>query len=656
MNKFLATTAIICAAGLTSFSANAQSLNYGMMQEMFGEPVTTSANGSPMRESDVPLNMTIISAEDIARYPAKEIPDILRNYAGVNVRQVSTMDYNVGVRGYNQFGAERLLVLVNGRQVYEDYYGLVNWKSIPVELGEIRQIEIVRGPNTALFGFNAVSGVVNIVTFNPLYDDVDYVEVDAGTDSYRSASGVYTLQDDNWAARISYANQSMDQDENTYNPTESGILNIDEDTQNVNLDVALQLDSSTQMRFEVSQSDISGNAMTAYGDGAQIKDEFGALKMSISSDTDYGIIDGQFYVNNADVGYLTSGGLFAFDNTVVVTQLSDTFKVGTDHTFRIAGEFRNNQTEHSLNGTVFGNHILNIKSLSSLWYWNMTDNMSLSVAGRYDHVRSDLDDILGFVFAFNPYGESAYNNSYDEFGYNIGYVYKATDVDTVRATISKGVDLPSSFEIAFQLPAALAGFDAYGNPNLDVSDVHDFQLGYERSLVDWNSTFKASAFYQVINEQQGFDNTLFVQNEGDSEIYGLELSLDGVTDSNIRWGLNYNYSKVENDDPQGTDFADMNSDHIVNGRIGYSPTAEWDYDLYGSYVTDFETFRDFNNSTGPYDVDGGVVFDAKVTYKPEAIEGLSVSLNGQGISSMDEQTAYGEDLPTQVFLRLKYEM
>ncbi len=72
MKKFLFSAAAICALGaFAAPQAQAQSLNYGVMQEMFGEPVTTSANGSPMRASDAPLDMTIISAEDIARYPAR---------------------------------------------------------------------------------------------------------------------------------------------------------------------------------------------------------------------------------------------------------------------------------------------------------------------------------------------------------------------------------------------------------------------------------------------------------------------------------------------------------------------------------------------------------------------------------------------------------
>ena len=139
MRSFLFQATALCALGLATAatSAHAQSIDYGIMQDMFGEAVTTSANGSPQRSSDVPLDMTIITSEEIARYPAREIPDILRHYAGISVHQNTSSEYSVGIRGYNTASNERILVLVNGRQVFEDYFGLVNWSAIPVELSDM---------------------------------------------------------------------------------------------------------------------------------------------------------------------------------------------------------------------------------------------------------------------------------------------------------------------------------------------------------------------------------------------------------------------------------------------------------------------------------------------------------------------------------------
>lgn len=158
MKKLFLMTVSCAALSLAAASAQAQSIDYTTMEELFGEPVTTSATGKPQRISDVPITMEILTAEDIRRSGAVNLPEVLRQVNGVNVLQETTQGYDVSIRGYNQGASQRLLVLVNGRQVYLDHYGYTAWSTIPVQLSEIRQIEVVKGPNTALFGFNAVSG------------------------------------------------------------------------------------------------------------------------------------------------------------------------------------------------------------------------------------------------------------------------------------------------------------------------------------------------------------------------------------------------------------------------------------------------------------------------------------------------------------------
>src|SRR5580698_964021 len=187
----------------------AQSVDYGALEQLFAEPVTTSATGSPQRASDVPANMEIITAEDIRRSGARDIPGILRHIADVDLLQWGTDDTDVSVRGYNQAYSERLLVLINGRQVYADHYSFTPWSTLPIELGSIRQIEVVKAPSSALFGLNAVGGVINIITYNPLYDDTDEAVVAAGTQGLKQESAIATFKlSDRAAARVSVGNRS----------------------------------------------------------------------------------------------------------------------------------------------------------------------------------------------------------------------------------------------------------------------------------------------------------------------------------------------------------------------------------------------------------------------------------------------------------------
>ena len=185
--------AAMCVATGCSAPARSESMDYGTLESMFGEPVTTSAMGTPQRASEVSANMTIITADDIRHAGTRQIPEIIGIYVpGIDILQTGYAGFDVGVRGYQQPEMPRLLVLVDGRQVFVDDYSRTIWNNIPVNVDDIRQIEVVKGPSSALFGSNAAGGVVNIVTYSPLYDKNNVVSTYAGSERTFGADATVT--------------------------------------------------------------------------------------------------------------------------------------------------------------------------------------------------------------------------------------------------------------------------------------------------------------------------------------------------------------------------------------------------------------------------------------------------------------------------------
>jgi iron complex outermembrane receptor protein len=117
--------------------------------------------------SEAPANVYVITDEDIRHSGATDIPTVLRRIPGMEVMQMSGAEYDVSVRGNNQTAANHLLVLVDGRPIYEYAFGSVFWTLLPVTLPEIKKIEVMKGPSAAIYGFNAFDGVINIVTKSP---------------------------------------------------------------------------------------------------------------------------------------------------------------------------------------------------------------------------------------------------------------------------------------------------------------------------------------------------------------------------------------------------------------------------------------------------------------------------------------------------------
>ena len=116
---------------------------------------------------EAPNATTVITAEDIRLSGATTLPELLRRVPGAEVMMLGQGSANVSLRGFNQRIANKVLVLVDGRTEYQDFLGMTLWSSMPVELGDIERIEVIRGPGSALYGANAMLGVINIITRAP---------------------------------------------------------------------------------------------------------------------------------------------------------------------------------------------------------------------------------------------------------------------------------------------------------------------------------------------------------------------------------------------------------------------------------------------------------------------------------------------------------
>lgn len=114
--------------------------------------------------SQAASNVYVITDEDIRQSGATDLPTVLRRIPGMEVIQMSGAQFDVSARGDNQPNADKLLVMVDGRSIYLDLQGIVLWKAIPVTLPEIKRIEVLKGPASVLYGFNAFDGIINIIT------------------------------------------------------------------------------------------------------------------------------------------------------------------------------------------------------------------------------------------------------------------------------------------------------------------------------------------------------------------------------------------------------------------------------------------------------------------------------------------------------------
>jgi iron complex outermembrane recepter protein len=147
-----------------------------------------SAAKKEQRAEDVPAAVFVITQDDIRRSGLRSLPELFRLVPGMQVAQVNSSMWAVAARGFNDLYSNKLLVLVDGRSIYNNGFSGVFWHGEDVLLQDIDRIEVIRGPGGTVWGANAVNGVINIITKSAADTQGTAAAVSAGTFETAQAS------------------------------------------------------------------------------------------------------------------------------------------------------------------------------------------------------------------------------------------------------------------------------------------------------------------------------------------------------------------------------------------------------------------------------------------------------------------------------------
>lgn len=164
------------------FSEDRSELIRGLSLEDLLTQEITSVSKRPENQFEAAAAVYVISGDEIRNSGARTIPEALRLAPGISVAQTETQGWAVASRGLNGVFTDRLLVLIDGRSVYQTSFGGVIWGNQDVLLEDIDRIEVVRGPGGTLWGANAVNGVINIVTKDAQQNQGFYASSGWGTE------------------------------------------------------------------------------------------------------------------------------------------------------------------------------------------------------------------------------------------------------------------------------------------------------------------------------------------------------------------------------------------------------------------------------------------------------------------------------------------
>lgn len=154
---------IIAVPGAAQSSAQLEELKRLSIEEL-AETDVTSVSRRSERLADTPAAVSVITSEDLRRLGVMTVPEALRLAGHIQVSRVSGPQYAISVRGFAISTANKLLVLMDGRTVYSPVFAGTFWEAQDIMIADIDRIEVTRGPGGAVWGANAVNGVINIIT------------------------------------------------------------------------------------------------------------------------------------------------------------------------------------------------------------------------------------------------------------------------------------------------------------------------------------------------------------------------------------------------------------------------------------------------------------------------------------------------------------
>lgn len=202
------TTFVLAAATAAPLAAAADGdqepvidLRLASLEELMNIEIT-SVSRKQERAVNVPAAVDVLTSDDIRRSGLTTLPELLRLIPGVQVAQISAHAWAISIRGFNDLYTNKLLVLIDGRSVYTRMFSGVKWETEDLLAEDIDRIEVIRGPNAAVWGANAVNGVVNIITKPATATRGVFATANAGSSDERQLSGRYGGRVGNTSYRI----------------------------------------------------------------------------------------------------------------------------------------------------------------------------------------------------------------------------------------------------------------------------------------------------------------------------------------------------------------------------------------------------------------------------------------------------------------------
>jgi iron complex outermembrane recepter protein len=616
------------------------------LEELMNLRVTSTAR-RPQSVAESPAAVFVITQDDIRRSGVTSIPEALRMVPGIEVARIDANKWAISSRGFNGRFANKLLVMIDGRSVYTPLTSGVLWDAQDPVLEDIDRIEVVRGPGASLWGANAVNGVINIVTKQARDTQGGLFVAGVGTEEQGFTTLRYGGQfddDTHYRAYVKYFNRD------SQDFIGGGDAADDWQVGQSGFRIDWQPEGPDAVTV---QGDIYRGVVGTTGSVASIAPPF---QQTLNSDDDI------FGAN-------------------VLSRWTHQFEDGSDMQLQVyydlaeAEELGVDVAEHTVD-VDFQHHFQMLERHDIVWglgsrliqgQFDGTFTTNFSDSERTDYLLSAFvqDEItlipdevrltLGSKFEYNSFTGF-------EFQPTGRLIWTPDDRQAVWGAVSRATRTPSQSADSININSVLGPTDpanpfpnpfqlsVLGNPDEQSEEMTAIELGYRVRPTD-ELSLDVAGFYNIYDRLLSAETESLIitpvppfppvfcvvftipgclitgnsrfDNLGSATTYGVEASADWRVASwwRLQGAYTFLHEDIDHDGAGGFTISAEGRDpsHIVSVRSSWDIGEDWEFDLWGRYVSDLPERG----------VEDYFTFDARLGWRP--FDGLEFALVGQNL-------------------------
>jgi len=623
------------------------------------ERVVITASRYGQAPLDSPSTVTILSEDDIRLSGAASVPDLLRRVAGVDVMELAAAKPDVSIRGFNREISNKVLVLIDGRSTYVDFLGTVFWSDLTLSLDEIERIEIIRGPGSAVYGANAMTGVINIITRVPGQGH-SLARVDAGTPDLLKATVLADGRRDKTAWRVSFGWDELGRWSATADPTTQTALVPFFDDQDISLAAARANVRVDQAFLDKGLASVSGGwskgrtefyALGALGDFA-----FDFNSAFARADLAYGPVHFRTFYNTLD-GAVGPWQSYAGQRSLDTYVNSDT----VDGELEAVEDFKTGPVAHRLNAGV------GYRWKSILWDWLdpgdepirenhvsgfLQEEAKIGPVSLVASLRADKDPKLSLGKTLSPRGAA---------------IVRVAPKTSIRVTGGTAYRTPAFLESYLDLNQPTAADGVYvqtlGDTELDPERIYTAEVGVHdestpihtadlalyanrvTNLISLTSLTPTIGDYDPVVNGFSAGTTGF---ENSADIYtalGGELDLRVFPVDGLDVYANLALERITDDNGTAVVVDNSTSTVKVNGGVMYRSPFRTDASLHLSYVgPQTWRLRDYDEQGQLVETDAAIasrtILSARLATRPFADQRLELAANGWNLLQLGKDGFY----------------